>query len=269
MADSTTSRRTRKTSARSGRTTGGRASSTRPRIAKLPSGLPRLVYAQASPRSQGGVSMFAMDSVDAAGAGSVQSETSIVLAAGERLQAAGFQVLQTSSTTINIAGAPGLYEKAFGVDLVADERPVRKEQGKEDTATFVECPQTDKPGLIDTAGTRFSDVLEGIAIEEPRYFMADAFAPGRLLAPRRPRRRRGRVQRRAGAPARHRPAAGIRVVMTDTGTTRTRSSPPAATASGRSCSGREPPTRPPTRSATARRSRPTSSPSRPTPTSRW
>ena len=153
MAASTTSRRTRKTSARSSRPSGGRAAATKPRIAKLPSGLPRLVYAQASPRSQGGVSMFAMDSVDAAGAGAVESETSIVLAAAERLQTAGFQVLQTSSTTINIAGAPGLYERAFGVDLVADERPVRKEQGKEDTATFVECPQTDKPGLIDTAGT--------------------------------------------------------------------------------------------------------------------
>ena len=130
MAASTTSRRTRKTSARSSRPSGGRAAATKPRIAKLPSGLPRLVYAQASPRSQGGVSMFAMDSVDAAGAGAVESETSIVLAAAERLQTAGFQVLQTSSTTINIAGAPGLYERAFGVDLVADERPVRKEAGR-------------------------------------------------------------------------------------------------------------------------------------------
>jgi hypothetical protein len=42
-----------------------RTSPTRPRIAKLASGLPRQVYAQASPRSQGGVSLFAMDSVDA------------------------------------------------------------------------------------------------------------------------------------------------------------------------------------------------------------
>jgi subtilisin family serine protease len=217
MAESPSSRRARKTSSRSSRTAGGRASSTRPRIAKLPSGLPRLVYAQASPRSQGGVSMFAMDSVDAVGAGGVQSETSIVLAAAERLQSAGFQVLQSSTTTINIAAAPGLYERAFGVDLVADERPVRKEQGKEDTATFVECPQTDKPGLIDTAGTDFSDVLEGVALEEPRYFMTDAFAPKvaywHLEVP-------GDVAAACNAERAHRrgiTGRGVRVVMTDTG----------------------------------------------------
>jgi subtilisin family serine protease len=164
------------------------------------------------------VSLFAMDSVDAVGADSVRSEPSLVLAAAQRLQAAGFQVVQVSSTTINIAGPPSLYERAFDCDLVADERPARKEEPGEGTATFVECVQTDQPGLIDTARTDFADVLEGVALEEPRYFMAaDAYAPKvdywHLEVP-------GDVAAACNAENAHRrgiTGRGVHVVMTDTG----------------------------------------------------
>src|SRR3712207_8472429 len=44
-----------------------------------------------------------------------------------------------------------------------------KEGGREDTATFVEAPETDVPGLIRTEDSQFADVLEGVALEEPRY----------------------------------------------------------------------------------------------------
>ena len=48
----------------------------------------------------------------------------------------------------------------------------------EDTATFWESSDTDMPGLIATKGTVFEGVLEGVAIEEPRYYMAPSmFAP--------------------------------------------------------------------------------------------
>jgi len=42
----------------------------------------------------------------------------------------------------------------------------------DDTATFIECKETDLSGLISTAGTAFADLLEGVAIEVPRYYMA-------------------------------------------------------------------------------------------------
>jgi hypothetical protein len=62
--------------------------------------------------------------------------------------------------------------------IVAQERPVIKNMGEETTATFLESPETELPGLISTAGTEFADLLEGVAIEEPRYFMAPSmFAP--------------------------------------------------------------------------------------------
>ena len=93
-----------------------------------------------------------------------------------------------------------------------------KEQGREDTASFVECPDTDLPGLIDTAGTPFADLLEGVALEEPRYFMAaSSFPPPvaywHLDVP-------GDVALGCNADQAHRgltTGAGVKVVMVDSG----------------------------------------------------
>jgi Subtilase family len=139
---------------------------------------PDVIYAQASPRSVGGVSLF-----DAAGTVSGQtvpqffSEPAVIQAAATRLQDAGFRVLQISRSTINIAGARQTYEEAFGTTLVTEERPVLKPGQVEDTATFIDCPDTDQPGLIDARDTPLSQLLEGVAIEEPVYPMQNAFAP--------------------------------------------------------------------------------------------
>ena len=142
-------------------------------------GFPEVVFAQASPRSVGGASLFdAGGLVTASSALDYTSEPSVIRAAVERLQAAGFEILQVSSTTINIAAPPSVYEQAFGTRLVIEERPVTKEFGEESTATFIDTPDTDMVGLISTAGSPLSDVLEGVAIEEPVYFHAEsAFAP--------------------------------------------------------------------------------------------
>lgn len=90
------------------------SSATRARqVAHDSTGLPRLIYAQASPRSVGGRSMFEMGTVTAETATSVMSEPDVVLSAATQLQQAGFTVLQVSSTTINIAGPAKLYRDAF------------------------------------------------------------------------------------------------------------------------------------------------------------
>ncbi|HEX2296552.1 MAG TPA: S8 family serine peptidase [Actinomycetota bacterium] len=136
-----------------------------------------MVYAQASPHSLGGVSLFGGQRVTSETAASFASEDHVVLEAARGLQRAGFDVLQVTRLTINIAGPASLYEEVFNASLVAEERPAIKEQGREDTATFVECPDTDLPGLVDTKNSSFANVLEGVAIEEPRYYMQNAFAP--------------------------------------------------------------------------------------------
>lgn len=144
-----------------------------------PGPMPKRIFAQASPRSLGGVSMFeAFGAINEDTVLNFQSERSVIDQAANMLAEAGFEVLQVNEYTINIAGTQKTFEQAFATKLQTEERPVIKEGAREDTATFVECPETGIPGLIDTSKTGFRDVLEGVAIEEPYYFMAPSkFAP--------------------------------------------------------------------------------------------
>ncbi|GAA2428988.1 S8 family serine peptidase [Streptomyces macrosporus] len=200
----------------------------KPKMPKLANGLPSIVYAQVSPRSIGGTSLFETGAVTARTAQAVQSETRIVDQAAQRLRDAGFTVFQDAphdrgshdlapQATLNISGPPDLYERAFHCSLEPQERPVLKENQQEDLATFVECPQTDMPGFIDTADTDFADVLEGVALEEPRFFFATALAPPtaywHLDVP-------GDVSLGCNADRAHRmgvTGTGVKVVMTDSG----------------------------------------------------
>jgi subtilisin family serine protease len=160
---------------------------------KQESKVPAKIYAQASPHSIGGVSMFdvntdntnfygadgkAITAINAENVGNFFSAENLVTKAVAQLQQAGFEVLQVTPTTINIAGTKEVYEKAFNTKIVAEERPAIKSFGEETTAGFLDSPDTSLPGLISTKGTDFEDTLEGIAIEEPRYFMGTSmFAP--------------------------------------------------------------------------------------------
>jgi subtilisin family serine protease len=106
------------------------------------------------------------------------SESDVVERAVAMLQQAGFDVLQVTQSTIHIAGSPKTYNDAFNTTLITEERPVIKPGDGDDHATFIDSKETDLNGLISTAGTPFADVLEGVAIEEPRYYMAPSiFAP--------------------------------------------------------------------------------------------
>ena len=180
--------------------------------------LPELVFAQASPRSVGGTSLFeTARTIDHASVEAFMSEAAMVTAAASRLRGAGFQVLDVTPTTINIAGAPSLYEEYFSTRLVAEERAVLKPQDREDTATFVECPDTDLPGLIPAGRSPAAEVLEGVAIEEPRYPFASPLPPKadywHLQVP-------GDVSAGTNAERAHRmrvTGAGVKVVMVDSG----------------------------------------------------
>ena len=179
--------------------------------------LPRVLFAQASPRSIGGRSLFDAPIVSAAEVGNYVSERELSVRAVEELQAAGFDVLQSAACTINIAGAPELFESVFGTKLVAEERSVIKERAQEDTATFIDSTDTEVQGLISVTRSRLRNVLEGVAIEEPHYAMQNAFAPNKaywhLRVP-------ADVSLGMNADKAHRSGItgkGIRVVMTDSG----------------------------------------------------
>ena len=179
--------------------------------------LPRVLYAQASPRSIGGKSLFDTPIVSAGDVGDYVSERELYQSAVTELQNAGFDVLQTGACTINIAGAPERFESVFETKLITEERPVIKERALEDTATFIDSTDTDVPGLIGVAKSKLANVLEGVAIEEPYYAMQNAFAPNKaywhLRVP-------GDVSLGMNADKAHRDGItgkDIKVVMTDSG----------------------------------------------------
>ena len=140
---------------------------------------PKIIYATASPHSIGGSSMFdGGQSVTAETAAAFTSEEGLMGLAAQRLKSAGFDILQITESTINIAGSAKTYEKAFGAPIEVKTQRVIKEFGIEDDADFLDCPNSDLFGLISTRGTEFEGLLEGVALEEPRYFMAaNPFAP--------------------------------------------------------------------------------------------
>jgi hypothetical protein len=139
---------------------------------------PERIFALASPRSPGGVSLF--DPGIVPGADTVAgyaSDEELVARAADLLAGAGFDVLQATPLMINFAGPKRRFESAFATSLVAEERPVIKQGGVEGEATFLDTSDTPVRGLIHTAGTRFEAVLEGVALEEPTFPTASAFPP--------------------------------------------------------------------------------------------
>ncbi|HYJ47173.1 MAG TPA: S8 family serine peptidase, partial [Pyrinomonadaceae bacterium] len=181
--------------------------------------LPSRIFAQVSPLSVGGVSMFdAQEQIHSSTVSNFFSETEVVEGAVARLQEAGFEILQISPMTINIAGSAATYRKAFDTNLVVEDRPVIKEMGRKDVAQFIDSPDTKLSGFIDPSGSKLSDVIEGIAIEEKRYPMGPSmFAPLKkywhLRVP-------GDVSLACNADRAHRTGItgkGIKVAMADSG----------------------------------------------------
>lgn len=184
--------------------------------------LPKLVFAQASPHSLGGRSLFDADGrVDASTVAGFRSEERIYQRAVDDLKRAGFTILRpdTNRLTVNFAGPPRLFAAAFGAPIVTEEREVIKPGQVHATATFLDCRNAERRGLVATARSRFGQVIEGVALEAPRFLMGKPTAmpppvdywhldvpDGVALASR------ATLAHRAGITGR-----GIRVAMVDSG----------------------------------------------------
>ena len=157
---------------------GSRRRSTRTTRQTSESTFPRRIFANASPRSVGGVSMFEPGVLaEAETVGNFVSDPDVVTRAVHLLADAGFEVLHANELMINIAGTKRQYESVFGTTLVAEERTTIKQQGMKEKATFFDSADTEVQGLISTGGTRFEEILEGVAIEEPVYLATPAMFP--------------------------------------------------------------------------------------------
>lgn len=143
---------------------------------------PEKIYAEASVRSVGGVSVFeSSELITSESVSNFYSRSELINKAVNLLRAEGFDILQINPITINIAGSKSLYEKVFKNHLYTEERPVIKELQKKDMATFIDSEEAQIPGLIDTYKSPLDDVLEGVAINEPVYYFGpNFFAPKRV-----------------------------------------------------------------------------------------
>jgi subtilisin family serine protease len=132
------------------------------------------IYAQASPISAGPVSMFARPSrITRRSVGSATSHPQVVRAASAQLLAAGFRIFGATRQTINFGGPPELFEKSFRTTIVTKEMAMPRGA----TTTFLDSPDSGMLGLIATEDTPFSSLLEGVALEVPRYFFAEQAIP--------------------------------------------------------------------------------------------
>jgi len=140
--------------------------------------MPKIVYAEVSVRSVGEESLF--ESVGLPTCDNIHqfdSDPTQVEDAAEQLKAEGFDVLYVGDTTLSIAAPAKTFETVFKTKINVEERPCIKEMDEETTATFLECPDTDVPGLIDPRKSCLAQVIEGVALNEPVYYFASPFPP--------------------------------------------------------------------------------------------
>lgn len=181
--------------------------------------IPDRLFANVSPHSIGGLSMFDYaGAFDADIVSNFMSDEDLIRRTAMALQDAGFEVLQLSPYTINIAAPIATFERAFKQHVVAQELPTLKSGGVEDTATYFTGEDPSRFGLLRAEGTAFENLIEGVAIETPRYYFATQPLPplkaywhldvpaGVSLACNADRAHRGGITGR-----------GIRVAMVDSG----------------------------------------------------
>lgn len=181
--------------------------------------IPPLLFANVSPHSVGGLSMFDYGGhFDADTISNFMSEDDLIRRSAAALEDAGFQVLQLSPYTINVAAPIATFERAFKTHIKAEELSTLKSGGEEDTATYFTGEDTERFGFLHTEGTAFENLIEGVAIETPRYYFATQPLPptkaywhldvpaGVSLACNADRAHRGGITGR-----------GIRVAMVDSG----------------------------------------------------
>lgn len=135
--------------------------------------IPPKLFANVSPRSIGGLSMFDYAGpMDTDIVSNFMSEEDLIYRTAQALQDAGFEVLQLSPYTINIAAPIATYERAFKTQIRPHEVAALKGGGVEGTATCFSGQDSDRFGLLLADGTAFENLIEGVAIETPRYYFA-------------------------------------------------------------------------------------------------
>ncbi len=142
---------------------------------------PEKLFAEVSVRSKGGVSIFENKSLPTSeNIDAFMSSKADIDDAESRLLALGFEVLARSEVGLSIAGPPALFEQVFHTKIYAEERLLHEGEDKSTPRTTT-CYNADNnngiTGFINTANSELSDIIEGISLNEPMEYFANAFAP--------------------------------------------------------------------------------------------
>ncbi|MEH7424355.1 S8 family serine peptidase [Bacillus thuringiensis] len=139
--------------------------------------IPKVIYAVASVKSKGGQSLFeAPFPITSENVLDYHSNPDLVDSAIDKLSSEGFEVLHVSPITITIAAPPEVYEQVFKTKIIPVEREVQK-FNELTTSTFLDTTDTNITGLIDVSKSSLADLLEGVAIEEPRFRLGTIAKP--------------------------------------------------------------------------------------------
>ena len=135
-----------------------------------------IIYAQASPHSIAGNSLFSSTGFNENNVSDYYSDKKVVNKAVSKLKKAGFEVHFVAKTSISISGKKSLYEQVFGKKITKESKKVRGSQDEETSIDYYKVGDGTSSFLA-TDTSPFADVIEGIAIaEEPIYF-GSAYAP--------------------------------------------------------------------------------------------
>lgn len=127
--------------------------------------LPPIIYASASVKSVGGVSLFdenveiTVDNVE-----QFDAKPELLNDTVFRLRRAGFHVSSADRQGIRISAPTKVYEQVFKVKIV----PINKKANSSNKLTIgLTCEGDDRLGFIDPTQSDFADVLEGVTLPQP------------------------------------------------------------------------------------------------------
>ena len=134
--------------------------------------LPPKIYAEAVIKSVSGESLLRSPlPVTRHNIDLFSTASDLRLAAASRLRAAGFEILDIGSISVNIAGTPDTYAQVFGASLEAIQHPITGSFGTSEVTTYINSVDESPVSEIDIDDTDWVNMLDGIAINIPTYYL--------------------------------------------------------------------------------------------------
>lgn len=133
---------------------------------------PPKVYAEAVVRSASGESLLrSKQAITRHTVDQFHATDGDLQRAATDLQRAGFEVLDIGRTSVNIAAPAEVYGAVLKARLETVERPTTRDLSQPGVAEFINSQDQSSFGEIDLSNTGWEDLLDGVAINAPAYYL--------------------------------------------------------------------------------------------------